>query len=207
MLGDVEGDIGRERRLSHAGPSRQDDEVRGLHPAHDAVEVVEPRGEAREVAVALEGRGRHVDGVLERVGEAGEAALVAAGFRQLVEAALGILDLIGGRHVDRRVVGDVDDILADQDQRAANGEVVDGLAIVGGIDDGRRLGGESGEVLRDRQPADVLVGARGKSSASPASRPCRRGSGSRWFRRSCDAADRRSAREGESPRRGRRPRC
>ena len=38
------------------------------------------------------------------------------------------------------------------------GEVVDRAAVVGGVDDGRRFGGEAGEVLRDRESGDVDVG-------------------------------------------------
>ena len=50
---------------------------------------------------------------LDRVGEALEAAVVAAGFGQFEQPALGILDLLVRRHVDRRVIGDVDHVLAD----------------------------------------------------------------------------------------------
>ena len=165
MLGDVEGDVGGERGLAHARAAGEDDQVGGLQAAHHAVEVVEAGGEPGQVAVALEGRGGHVDGVLEGVGEAGEAAIVAPGLGELVEAALGLLDLVARRHVDRRVVGDVDDVLADQDQRAADGEVVDGPAVIAGVDDGRRLGGEPGEILRHGQAADILVRRPERSSA------------------------------------------
>ena len=45
-----------------------------------------------------------------------------------------------------RVVGDVDHVLADADERAAERQVVDGAAVVLGIDDRRRLGRETGEI-------------------------------------------------------------
>ena len=122
-----------------------------------------PRGDAGQLALALVGGGRHVDGVRERVGEALEAAVVAAGLGELVEAALGLLDLVARRGFDRRVVGDVDDVLADADQVAADREVVDGAAVILGVDDGRRLGGEAGEILRDGDAAEILV-ARERSS-------------------------------------------
>ena len=100
----------------------------------------------------------HVDRGLDRVGEALEAAVVAAGLGKLEQPPLGVLDLVGRRHVDRRVIGDVDHVLADRDQRAARGEVVDGAAVVGGVDDGDGLGGKAREIVRDRHVADLLVG-------------------------------------------------
>ena len=50
--------------------------------------------------------------------------------------------------VDRRVEGDVDHVLADADQVAAHRQIVDGAAVILGIDDGGRFGGEAGEILR-----------------------------------------------------------
>ena len=108
--------------------------------------------------VAHEGGVGHVDGGFHRIGEALEAAVVAAGFGKLEQPPLGILDLLLRRHVDRRVIGDVDHVLADRDQRAPRGEIVDGAAIVAGVDDGDGFGGEAGEIVRDRHVADLLVG-------------------------------------------------
>ena len=85
--------------------------------------------------VAHEGGVRHVDGGLDGIGEALEATIVTAGLGELEEPALGVLDLVGRAHVDRRVIGDVDHVLADRDQRAARREVVNGAAVVGGVDD------------------------------------------------------------------------
>ena len=66
-LGDVVGDVGGERGLAHAGAAGEDDQVGGLQAAHLAVEVVEAGGEAGELAVALIGARRHVDGGGERL--------------------------------------------------------------------------------------------------------------------------------------------
>ena len=41
---------------------------------------------------------------------------------------------------------------------AADGEIVDGAAVVLGVDDGRRFGGEPGQILADGQAGDVDVG-------------------------------------------------
>ncbi|MCY1519416.1 hypothetical protein D9M68_541660 [compost metagenome] len=113
---------------------------------------------AREAAVALEGRTRHVDrerhGIVERL----EAAVVAAGLGEFEQAALGIFDLALRRHVERRVIGDIDHVLADRDQRAAKSEVVDRPAVVFRVDDRHGFGSETRKVLRDGQVADLFVG-------------------------------------------------
>ena len=124
-LGDVEGDVGGERGLAHARAAGEDDEVRRLQPAHQPVEIVEPGGEAGEMAVALVGGARHVDGGEQRRLEGVEAAVVVALLGELEQALLGLLDLRPRRLLDRRVIGDVDHVLADADEGAADGEVVD----------------------------------------------------------------------------------
>ena len=80
--GDVEGDVGGERRLAHARAAGEDDEVGRLQAAHVAVEVAEAGRDAGQRPVALIGPGGHVDGDLQRVGEALEAAVVAAASRR-----------------------------------------------------------------------------------------------------------------------------
>ena len=102
-LGDIVGDIGGERGFAHAGAAGEDDQVGWLQAAHHAVEIVEPGGDARQLAVALKGVRGHIDGGGERLRETLEAAVVAAGLGQLVEPSLGVLDLIARRKIDRRV--------------------------------------------------------------------------------------------------------
>ena len=128
-----------------------------LQAAHHAVEVVEAGRDAGELAVALEGFGGHVDGAAQCVREALEAALVAALLGEFVEAALGLLDLLAWRLVDRRVVGDVDHVLADDDELPAHGKIVDRAAVILSVDDGRRLGREAGKVMRHGHAAEILV--------------------------------------------------
>ena len=101
--GDVVGDVGGERGLAHAGAAGEDDQVGGLQAAHLGVEIVQAGGEAGQLAVALIGVRGHVDGGGERLREALEAAVVAAGLGELVEPALGVLDLLARREIDRRV--------------------------------------------------------------------------------------------------------
>ena len=71
-------------------------EIGGLQAAHHAVEIVQSGGDAGQAALALPGLGRHVDGAGQGFGKAMEAALVAAGFGDGVELALGFLDLRAG---------------------------------------------------------------------------------------------------------------
>ena len=47
-LGDVEGDVGGERRLAHAGAAGEDHEIGRLQAAHVAVEVGEAGRDAAE---------------------------------------------------------------------------------------------------------------------------------------------------------------
>ena len=114
--------------------------------------------QAGELAVALVGVRRHVDRGGERGLEFLEAAAIAADLGEIVEPALGVLDLLARREIDRRVERDVDHVLADLDQLAPDREVVDRAAVVGGVDDGGRFGREAREVLRDRHAGDIDVG-------------------------------------------------
>ncbi len=101
------------------------------------------------MAVALVGGARHVDGGEQRRLEGVEAGVVAALLGELEQALLRLLDLRHGRLLDGRIVRDVDHVLADSDERAAEREVVDRTAVVLGVDNGGRLGGEAGQVLRE----------------------------------------------------------
>ena len=130
----------------------------GLQSAHAPVEVAQARRDARQMPVAHEGRVGHVDGGLDGIGKTLETAVVASGFGQFEQPPLGILDLLGRRHVDRRIIGDVDHVLADRDQRPARRQIVDRAPVICGIDDGDRLGGKPRQILRNRHLADLFVG-------------------------------------------------
>ena len=146
-----------KRGLAHARAAGEDDQVGRLQAAHPGIEIGQAGGEPRQAAVALIGPRRHVDRGGERLGETLEAALVASGFGELEELALGVFDVALRRRIDRRVVGEVDHVLADGDQVAADRQIVDGAAVILGVDDGCRLGGEPRQILIDGQPGDVEV--------------------------------------------------
>ena len=153
----VIGDVGGECGLSHRGTAGDDDEVGGLQAAHTKIEIGESSGETGQAAIAAIGIRRHVDGVGQRGGERLETGAVFAGLREFVEKLLGFFDLRRRRRIDRRVEGRVDHRLADVDQLAADGEIIDGVAIILGIDDRRRIGGEASQILRDGKLAIRLV--------------------------------------------------
>ncbi len=85
-------------------------EIGRLQAAHLDVEIAQAGGDARQLAVALKGFGRHVDRDGEGLRKALEAAVVAAGFGQFVKPALGILDLRARRKIHRRVERDIDHV-------------------------------------------------------------------------------------------------
>src|SRR3954467_14397853 len=89
---DVIGDVGRQRRFAHTGASRDDNQIGGLQAAHLKIEIDQPGGEARKLAVALIGTRRQVDRGSERLRKALETAVITSSLRDLEELALGILD-------------------------------------------------------------------------------------------------------------------
>ncbi len=129
-----------------------------LQAAHLGIEVAQAGGDARQASVALERFGRHVDGGGDRLREALEAAVVTAGLGEFVELALGVLDLGARGKIHRRVEGDIDHVLADPDQVAAQRHVVDRAAVILRVDDRGGLGGETREVLANRHAADIGIG-------------------------------------------------
>ena len=86
--------------------------------------------------------------VVSALAKAGEPLAVLAGLCQREEPRLGLLDLLVRREVHGAVVGHVHHVLADQDQLAARGEVVDRAPVVARVDDGGGVGSEPAEILR-----------------------------------------------------------
>jgi len=102
----------------------------GCRPAHLGVEVAQAGGNAGELAVAWNALAAHVDGYRQRLGKALETAVVTAGLRQFVQPPLGILDLRPRREIHRRLIGDVDHVLADPDQIAAQRQFINGTSLI-----------------------------------------------------------------------------
>ena len=125
---DVKGDVGRKRRLAHARTPGDNHEIGRLQAAHVAIEVFEASSDTRAFSIAFIRLRRHIDGGRQGIGKALKAALVAAGLGDRIEFSFGILDLFAWGGADRRVIGGVDDILADEDEIAAKSEIVNGAA-------------------------------------------------------------------------------
>ena len=64
------------------------------------------------------------------------------------EPVFGIFDLLVGGLVYFATEGVVDDVLAEGDELALEVEVMENAAVFAGVDDGRRRGGEIGEICR-----------------------------------------------------------
>ena len=144
--GDVEGDVGGERGLAHRGAAGEDQEVGGVQAAEALVEVDEAGGEAGEAAVALVGGVGDLDRVDDGAAEGLEAAVDLALLAELVERLLGLDDLVLGLAVDLDAGGLLGDALAEDDELAADGEVVDELGVVAGGEERDRGAGEADEV-------------------------------------------------------------
>ena len=89
-----------------------------------------------------------LDGLAQDGRERTEAALRLALLGQREQLALGRLDLLAAVLLSLGIEGPVDDVLADPDQAAAQGEVVDQAAILGGVDDGLGGLGEACQIAR-----------------------------------------------------------
>ena len=152
----VEGDVGCECGLAHAGTPGDDHKIGRLQATHVAIEVGEASRDPRQAPVALIRFCRHIDGGRQGIGKTLKSALVAAGFGDRIEFAFGVLDLLARARVNRRVVSRVDDILADEDEIAAQCEIVDGAAIILGVDDGCCFRREAGEILRHCDAAEIV---------------------------------------------------
>ena len=111
--------------------------------------------------VALIGFAGHLDGGGQRRAEGLEAAVIAAALGQVEKMFFGCLDLALRGHVDIGFVRRQTHFLADEDELAADGEIVDGAAEIIGVDDGRRLGGETRQILLHRHAFDQLCGQEG----------------------------------------------
>ena len=151
--GGVGGKGHGERRLAHRGAPGEDQEVRRLQPRQLLVEPGEPGRHARDLARLVVGA---LDEADRRGEDGGEVAEAAAGFADLGEREqllLRAFDLLQGRRPGLRVVGLVDEVLAEPDQAALDRKLVDDPAVLDGVDD--RLGrvGKAGEVAR---PVELL---------------------------------------------------
>ena len=132
----IEGDVGGERRLSHRRAAGEDNQVGRVKTAELEVEVLQAGRNADDVTVAAERLFGAFDGALGRLAEVDDPAFEVAGAGKIVKPLLRRLDLLVGGHIHVGLVRLVHHILAERDELPAKVQVVDRLAVVGGVDDG-----------------------------------------------------------------------
>ena len=171
--GGVEGDVGGERGLAHRGPAGQDDQIGGVQPAQQLVEIGIAGRDAGRLAAALERRLGHDDGGGERGAEGrNPPSIWPVSARSKSRFSAVSICCVAARSRSW-LIGLVDDVLADGDELAPQIEVVDGAAVILGIDDRhrpRRRGAR--DTARRRLPAARRPGRR-DFSVSPDWRPDR----------------------------------
>ena len=204
----AERDLGGERRLAHARPPGQDQQVGRMHPARLRVEVAQARSRGRR-------RGRRGGTRAPRLGSPRASARSkvtnppsgAAVGRELEQLALGRLDLLAAIEFRVGAEGVVDHYLADVDELPAQPSIVDRAAILAGVDDADHRGQQLREI---GGAADLLQHAgmlelglqRHRVGELPGFDPARRSPG-----RCGHGSGRRSVRGRGSPRPAHRPCC
>ncbi|GBD42523.1 hypothetical protein HRbin39_01917 [bacterium HR39] len=142
----VGGDGEGERRLAHAGASREDHEIRALQPAQLLVETDEAGGNAGHVALTVPGGVDDAHRVLEHVGKRAEVAAPLAALGQLEQPLFGPLHQLHGRGGGIRIEGLVDHLLAHLDEPAPQRQVVDHAGVVDDVDDHLAGAGDALEI-------------------------------------------------------------
>ena len=112
---EVGRDAKAERRLAHARARGDDDEVAGLEPGRQPVEVAEAGGDPGDVGAGLVQRGDPLEALLEQILDVAELRRDAA-LREVED------DLLGAVDEDLRLAGplppELRDLLAGRDQAA-----------------------------------------------------------------------------------------
>jgi hypothetical protein len=141
-------------RLAHAGPARDDHQVRRVQPAHLGIEVAQPGRQPRHAARRAERLLRMLHGDGQRPFEGHEAAIPRAALLREVEQCLfRRFELL--LRVEFRLCpeGAVDHDLAEIDQLPPQIGVIDDAAIFPGIDDADHRREQLREIAR---PAHLI---------------------------------------------------
>ena len=99
----------------------------------------------------------HLDRRHQRALELLESAFDLPDAGQLEQLVLGGFDLSRSRLVEIRLVGVVDDVLAEIDQLPAQEQVVDRAAVMFGVDDVERIGRQLGQIAHAADLGQSLV--------------------------------------------------
>ena len=145
-LGGAEGDLGGERGFAHAGAAGEDNEVGGMQAAHFFVQVAQAGIQAGDRTLILMRGGGDVDCCNQGFFKRDQPAFGAASGGEVEQGLFGRLDLGGAVQLRLGAEGAVDRDLADINQLAADPGVVDGAAVIAGVDDADHGAEELGEV-------------------------------------------------------------
>ena len=148
-LGDVEGDIGGERCLTHRGATGEDQKVRGVQAAQLLVQIHQAGRHARQPAVTAIGLGGHLDGPAQGIGKVDKAGGGRAGLGQCIELSLCGLDMVAGGAV--AVIGRRCNVAANSDQVAAKGQIIDHTGIVRRVGSRGRAVDQIGQIAQAAQ--------------------------------------------------------
>ena len=152
---EVGGDAEAERRLPHRGARGEDDEVAGLEPGREEVELAEPRGNAGDLDARLVELRDALEALLEEhldVREVARRALLA----ELEDDLLGAIDEVG-RLALVALLPEPHDLLARTDEPAERRHLLDDPRVVLDV---RRRGDERRELGDARlSPGGLELGA------------------------------------------------
>jgi hypothetical protein len=99
-----------------------------------------------------------MDRLLKRIVEANKALLGATLFGQREKLFFRCFDLLPGRRVYGRIIGDIDHVLANADQHSPQGQLIDHASIIDDVDDAGRIGMEPQQIGRHAHLADGFIG-------------------------------------------------
>ncbi|MND77396.1 hypothetical protein D3C80_690760 [compost metagenome] len=97
----------------------------------------------------------HVDGGGDSILERLKATVITPCFGKLEQAAFCVFDLFLRCVVDWRIIGDIDHVFANANERTARRKIIDRAAIVFGIDDGDCFCRKTRNILEHGQITDL----------------------------------------------------
>ena len=139
--------VGAQRRLAHAGPSRQDQQVRGLQATQQIVDIGEARVDAGNTTAAGNGAlGEFPPCAAAISWKIDRAFAIFGGLGHGIKRLFRLGDLLPRGLFGGGVIGGVDDILADADQAAPDRKVAEDVGIILDVGNGGRGGAQGVEI-------------------------------------------------------------
>ena len=152
-LGNIIGDIHRQRRLAHRRTAGKNYQVRIVQTAHTVVQVVQPGGQARHFAFLFVSFLNHLQGRVQRGTEILKAFLPVAVHCQIKQPFFRFFYLGGGRFVQRFAHRFAGNVVTGGNQLTAQIFVIDELGIIFHVGQRRR---GLGKLYQISDAADVV---------------------------------------------------